>query len=273
MSRAIQNAGSGVDRQQTLSQLSRQIRGMERSTVHKQQRLHDAPTAISTGINALDQTLPDGGILPGSVWECLAVGDGSGAGTISLAVAAHVMRRHASQGELVIVDRHREVYPPALASWRIALERTVVVQPGDSREALWALEQAMRCRGVAVTIGWIDQMANHAYRRLQLAAQRGGGVGLLIRSARFRRSTCWADARLLVSGRSRTMSHESRVQFPSKDCRLETTQDAPGFRRLTLDLISYGHGSLARPSIEVELDDHTGTVREVPRLAGAARAG
>lgn len=265
MSRAFQNDGSSVDRQQTLSKLSGRIRSMERSAVHKQPAPNAGSDSMSTGIDALDRMLPDGGILPGSVWEWLAAGDGGGAGTISLAVAAHVMRQQASVGELVIVDKHGEVYPPAMVPWRIPPERTVIVQPSGARESLWTLEQSLRCRGVAVTIGWIDQMADHAYRRLQLAAQRGGGVGLLIRAAQFRRSACWADARLLVTRKS-----PAKISNPRA---LDLQAESPDSRLLTLELISYGHGSLEQPSIEVDVDDHTGTVREIPQLASATRAG
>lgn len=46
---------------------------------------------------------------------------------------------------------------------------------------LWAMEQALRSRACAAALGWIDAAEIGALRRLKLAAEEGGSVGILFR--------------------------------------------------------------------------------------------
>ncbi len=292
-----QSNSAAFDQRQVISRLSQKIHGMERSAVHARKR-QNTRESISTGVGALDQLSPNGGVLPGALWEWLATSDGSGAATIAVAAAArisghvdesrratpvhgrHELTETTAQtcpGTVVIVDRHHDVYPPALSMWGVDLEHTVIIQPDDARQALWALEQSLRCRGVAVTIGWLDQVGDHAYRRLQLATQQGGGVGMLVRSVRYRRAVSWADARFLV--------RPVRIRSSEREQASEENHSHPGTRRLRIELVSHkGHVAADRASLrqadladtpftEVDVDDHTGAVRDVPQLASATRAG
>src|SRR5262249_16312768 len=127
--------------------------------------------------------------------EWLNDGEGSGAFTLALSVAAKALRRG---GAFVMVDGAKEFYPPAAAQLGIPLERTLVVRPDDPRAALWVWEQALRCEGVAVTLGWMEELSDRACRRLQVAAETGRGLGFLLRPMACRATPSWAAARLKV---------------------------------------------------------------------------
>jgi len=76
------------------------------------------------------------------------------------------------------------LYGPALDGIRIAPERLITVAAARTREVLWAMEEALRCRAVGVVIGElrardVDQVAT---RRLSLAAAAGGTLGLILRT-------------------------------------------------------------------------------------------
>ncbi len=86
----------------------------------------------------------------------------------------------APAGEAVLVDAAAELYPPAVAGHGLPLDRTHPVRPGRFRDAPWALEEALRSRGVAVAAGEIRRPDAAAVRRLELAAEAGGGVGLVL---------------------------------------------------------------------------------------------
>ena len=85
------------------------------------------------------------------------------------------------------------------------LERVILVYPRDSREELWAWEQALRAPGVAAVWGWVEQLDDRAFRRWQLAAEQSGGLGLLVRPATARGQPSWAAVRWWVepAGRRR----------------------------------------------------------------------
>ena len=76
-------------------------------------------------------------------------------------------------------------YGPGLVDVGIAPEHLIMVAAPRLREALWAMEEALRCRATGVVIGEIGTHAldEVAARRLSLAAGAGNTLGLLLRAA------------------------------------------------------------------------------------------
>jgi protein ImuA len=74
-------------------------------------------------------------------------------------------------------------YAKGLEALGLDPARLVVARTRDSRETLWTMEEALKRRvGAVVAESWIAPGAYGlaASRRLSLAAQRGGGLGLLL---------------------------------------------------------------------------------------------
>ncbi|MDX1946119.1 MAG: hypothetical protein SFU86_12040 [Pirellulaceae bacterium] len=159
-----------------------------------------APTderPISTGLAELDAALPAGGLRRGTLIEYLAA-EGAAAATLALAAG------RAACGEdraLVVVDRRQIFYPLAAHGWGIDLARTIVLRPATAADELWALDQALRSPAVGAVWARVDKLAPRDFRRLQLAAEQGGGVGLLLRPASARDRPTWSDLQWLVEPR------------------------------------------------------------------------
>lgn len=190
---------------------------------------------VGTSVAALDRLLPAGGLRRGTLVEYLAGSAASGAGTLALAAA-----RIACQEEkaLVVVDRQQSFYPLAAAAWGIGLSRTVMLHPADAAEQLWATDQALRCPGVGavwLTCGTID---DRDFRRLQLAAESGGTLGLLVRPAKVRGKPTWSDVQWLVQS------------LPSR-----------GNRRLSVELVRC-RGGVSGQVRQLEWDEARGTWEE-----------
>lgn len=213
---------------------------------------HSRPVAgedvIGSGCDPLDRLLPDGGVRRGSLVEWLQGGPGSGAGTLAL----HYARQACCQGgALVVVDRLQQVYPPALAGWGIDLSQVVLVHPRDRQEEIWVWDQVLRCTAVAAVWGEIERIDGRSFRRLQLAVEDSGGVGLLLRPLRARREPTWADVRLLVEPRCGERG-----------------------RQLCVHLL-HCRGAAARGTVLLELDEWSGRLRKArgtheTRLGGLA---
>jgi protein ImuA len=75
------------------------------------------------------------------------------------------------------------VYPPALAAAGICLDRIYFLRPRTPRDLLWGMGESLRCPGVAAVIAAPGRLSRIEARRLQLAAETGGGAGLLLRAA------------------------------------------------------------------------------------------
>ena len=173
-----------------LRQLQEKIHGIERENRSGAERAR-----ISSGLPALDALLPGGGFASGTLVEWLSEGFDESATTLAIMVAGNLMR---GRGTLVVVDARREFFPPGAAKLGVDLDRTVVAQPEDAQAEVWALEQSLRSEAVSAAVGWIDDVSDTVLRRLQLAAEIGGGIGLLVRPASRRTTKSWADMRLLV---------------------------------------------------------------------------
>jgi len=179
-----------------------QVLAALRQQIHACQQLDSLPAveAISTGCAGLDGLFPAGGIQRGQLAEWLSPYSGSGAGLLSLAIAWRAVDCHrpAHRPAVVVVDREKWFYPPALVGWEIDLRDLIVLRPTNKADELWALDQSLRCPAVAAVWSWLPRLDSRDFRRLQLAAEQGGTLGMLLRPATVRGQPSWSDVQLLV---------------------------------------------------------------------------
>jgi protein ImuA len=211
---------------------------------------------FSSGAAAVDRLLPSGGLRHGMLVEWLTGADGAiggGAATLGLLGAREAC---ADAGALVVIDRQQTFYPPAAAAWGIDLDRVIVVHPQNARDELWAAVQALRSPAVAAIWAVIDRLDSRAFRRLQLAAQAGRTLGVLMRPGSARGEPSWADVSLEVE--TRVKSPESRARIPALDSRLLTL----GFHRRVQVHVLRCHNGRAGGSAVLEIDDTAYAVQE-----------
>ena len=77
------------------------------------------------------------------------------------------------------------LYGPGFDGCGIPPERLLTVSVAHRRDLLWAMEEALHCRGVSVVVGEMREGAldGVAVRRLSLAAADSGALALLLRAA------------------------------------------------------------------------------------------
>ena len=155
-----------------------------------------ADRSVTSGCGAIDRLLQRNGFLRGSLVEWLGSGAGCGASLLALVAARQAC---ADGGSLVVIDSDRTFYPPTAAVWGIDLQRTIVVRPENNKDAQWALDQALQCEHVAAVLAWPRKLDSYTFRRLQLAAESSGCLGLLVRPLVIRKEPSWADVRLSVA--------------------------------------------------------------------------
>ena len=202
---------------------------------------------VSTGIPSLDDILPDRGLRRGTLSEWIAAEPGSGAAALALSVAGQA--QHA--GPLIIVDGRRRLYAGAFPAAGVSLEDTILVRPESKADELWAVEQALRCSGIGAVLCVIERLRTQQFRRLQLAAESGTAVGLLIRPLAAFRQPGWADVRLLAAPKSSS---------PHEFC-----------RRVELRCL-YAKGGLCDRTVELGVRDETGLVYLAADLLSSASA-
>ncbi len=218
-----------------LQQLAREIQQLETAG-----RAASRRALSSAGCAALDALLPGGGYAAGSVIEYLRATPACGASTLAWAAASEAMA--ATNGFLVVVDTGHHVYPPALASHGIDLAKVIFVRPQSQADALWAIDQSLRTQGIAAVVAELQCIDDRSARRLQLAAESGGGLAFLLRGSAARQQPSWAEVQWLV-----------RTAGVARKSPLANMAGAQGMRRFEVQLVrSRGGRAGGRTSLEVD---------------------
>lgn len=166
------------------------------------ERLEAVPVA-PLGAASMDAALPGGGLRFGAVHEVA----GSGAAGFTAALLARFAA--ARQGALLWCQHRRRLhaegrlYAPGLRQLGVDPARLLMVEAKDDTEVLWVLEEALRSPAITAAVGEVSEVDLFRTRRLQLAAEAGGGAGLLLRpreigvepSAAATRWRVWSGAR------------------------------------------------------------------------------
>jgi protein ImuA len=73
------------------------------------------------------------------------------------------------------------LYGPGLDLMGLPMERLVILRVPRPRDALWAMEEALKCRAAGTVVAELAGEPDlTATRRLALAAREGGGLGLIL---------------------------------------------------------------------------------------------
>ncbi|MCP3915750.1 MAG: hypothetical protein GY711_09360 [bacterium] len=176
---------------------------------------------ITTGWTDFDAA--SGGLARGAIHEWIGV-EGRGADwSPPLAVLTHLARRSlaSSAGHAVWVGRAVWPYPPTLGPGfevretrdgleltrtragheprPALLERSIFLDVSRASERLWAIDSALRCHSVRAVIGDGSGLDLAATRRLQLAAEAGGGIAWIARPPAEARALSAAATRCIVT--------------------------------------------------------------------------
>ena len=220
-----------------------------------------------TGMSGLDEAL-GGGVPRGALCEMVSAGEGVGAVSLALRTARAAA---GERGTIFVIDPRGDFYPPAAVRMGIALQQLILVRPQRWTQAAWAMEQILRCGSVGAAVGLFGVSEVWAVRRLQLAAEAGGHVGLLVHDDSGAAPACFAAVRMVVEGIEglRDQGTKGRrgagVQNPSVGC-------GGSFCRYVRVRMLKGRTGMSTGSVVVEIGDATDDVR-VHALSGHGSGG
>lgn len=137
------------------------------------------------GDASLDERLPGGGLPLGRWHEIVGVGLEAETSAAPAAFAALMARPLARRGEAVWVLRRDDLWAPGLAGLGFPPERLIHVCARDEAETLMVMEDALTTVGVSAVFGEVEDVDLTAGRRLQLACEKRGGTGFVIRRRPF----------------------------------------------------------------------------------------
>jgi protein ImuA len=127
-----------------------------------------------------------GGGLPLGRWhEIGGAGLETETGAAPAAFTALMAAPLARQGWMVWVLRRDDLWAPGLEGLGLPPERLIQVCARDEAEALGVMEDALATPGIAAVVGEVEAVDLTAGRRLQLACEKAGATGFVIRRRPF----------------------------------------------------------------------------------------
>lgn len=162
--------------------------------------------AEATGYPALDVLLAGGGWPRGAVTEVLEEHPGCGGLELVLPVLA---RLSAATRWIALVDPPLTPFAAGFAGGGLNLERLLWIDAPATGDRLWTLEQTLRSGACSAVLGWSDgRLAPVAFRRLQLAADRGDALGFLFLPPAVAKQASFSALRLGVRRRASRLEVE-----------------------------------------------------------------
>jgi len=133
----------------------------------------------------IDGRLPGGGLPLGRWHEIVSPGLEVETAAAPAAFTALMATPLAARGEVVWVMRRDDLWTPGLVGLGFPHERLIQVCARDEAETLSVMEDALSTVGVAAVVGEAEAVDLTAGRRLQLACEKRGTTGFLIRRRPF----------------------------------------------------------------------------------------
>jgi protein ImuA len=134
---------------------------------------------LPLGVEAIDQRLADKGLRLDALHEVAGatpdMADDCAATLFLAGIAARAW------GPVLWVVRRRDLFAPGVAQSGLAPHRLIHAEARDDDELLALMEEGLRHRGLGAVIGEVKKATMASTRRLQLAAEGGRTVALLLR--------------------------------------------------------------------------------------------
>lgn len=173
----------------TIDALRTQLREIDRAY---------ATDVLPLGLSSIDSAMPGGGLPQAAMHEIVSPDPTNGA---ALAFAAFVTGRLVAKvtRPILWVTHHAELYPPGLVQFGLPTDRLLLAQCRTYRDALWAMEEGLRCDALAGVVGDTSPTSFNWSRRLHLAARQTGRMLLLLRPERSHQRSSAAQTRWRVT--------------------------------------------------------------------------
>ena len=145
--------------------------------------------ALPFGVAEIDDCLPGGGLALGALHEVAGGANGAIDGAAAALFAAGILAR--THGQVLWCISRRDLFAPAIAQAGLHPDRVIYAEAGSDKAILACFEEGLRHGGLAGVVAEVARLPMTPSRRLQLAAEASGTIGIAIR--RWRRQTEAAD--------------------------------------------------------------------------------
>jgi protein ImuA len=186
-----------------------------------------AGDADGIGLGPVEAAFPNGVFPRGTIHEmvCPTPEQSAATGGFMGGLLTSLMQQG---GACLWIGVSRKLFPPSLIAFDVEVDRIIFVDLQREKDVLWAMEEALKCEGVAAVIGELREISFAQSRRLQLAVESSKVTGFLLRN----------DPRKLSS-----TTCVARWQITPLPSELEDGLPGVGFPRWQVELLKVRNGN------------------------------
>ncbi|OHV82621.1 ImuA family protein [Rhizobium sp. LCM 4573] len=145
--------------------------------------------SLPFGVREIDLRLPGGGLAFGALHEVAGGGAGTVDGAAAALFAAGIAAR--STGKVLWCLTRPDLFAPAVSQAGLHPDRVIYCEGDKDEDVLASMEEGLSFGGFAAVVGELVRLPMTASRRLHLAAEKTGSLGIVVR--RWRRQTEASD--------------------------------------------------------------------------------
>ena len=186
------------------------------------------------GFKPLEQAFPNAIFPAGVVHEFLSSAPEDAAATSGF-VAALFGRLIQRSGTCLWISSSRMLFPPALEAFGIEPHKIIFIDVKKEMDALWVMEEALKCERLTAVVGEIKEVNLTASRRLQLAVEQSKVTGFILRHQ---------------PSSLNPIASVSRWKITSLSSHLEDGMPGVGFPRWNVELLKVRNGKPGSWQIE-----------------------
>ena len=140
-----------------------------------------AGSAGTFGLGPVEAAFPNGVFPTGTIHELVCPTPEQSAATSGFmgGILASLMKQG---GTCLWIGVSRKLFPASLMAFDVEADRVIFVDLQREKDVLWAMEEALKCEGIAAVIAELRDITFAQSRRLQLAVENSKVTGFLLRN-------------------------------------------------------------------------------------------
>src|SRR5690554_5675951 len=135
---------------------------------------------VSVGLEAIESSFSGNSFPVGVVHELIS-GDRRGAASTNGFIAGPLGGLMRKNDYCLWISKQRTLFPPGLKSFGVEPDRFIFIDIKREKEVLWAVEQGLKCGGLAAVVAELKEISFAQSQRLQLAVEKSRVTGFLHR--------------------------------------------------------------------------------------------
>jgi len=156
------------------------IEKLQQQIIAKKENPKQADEKISIGLGQIEAAFA-GKVFPrGAIHEFISLSS-EDASCANAFISVMLGKLNHEKKNCVWVSNKRKIYPPALKIFGIDPEQILFVDTWKTKDALWAIEEALKCDALTAVVGEINELSFDDSRRLQLVVEKSRVTGFIHR--------------------------------------------------------------------------------------------